>query len=65
MNIAGGDLFYSVEKELPTVGFRAVNEGYHQSTASQKPSTCSAATSMWTARSSNCRALRPAPPRWR
>ena len=31
MNIAGGGLFYSVEKELPTVGFRAVNEGYKQS----------------------------------
>ncbi|MFU8885443.1 MAG: major capsid protein [Cyanobacteriota bacterium] len=31
MNIAGGGLFYSVEKELPSVGFRAVNEGYKQS----------------------------------
>ena len=31
MNIAGGGLFYSVEKELPSVGFRAVNEGYRQS----------------------------------
>ena len=31
MNIAGGDLFYSVEKELPSVGLRAVNEGYKQS----------------------------------
>ena len=31
MNIAGGGLFYSVEKELPTVGFRLVNEGYRQS----------------------------------
>ncbi|MEI6617098.1 MAG: major capsid protein, partial [Cyanobium sp. ELA507] len=28
---AGGGLFYSVEKELPSVGFRAVNEGYKQS----------------------------------
>jgi len=31
MNIAGGGIFYSVEKELPSVGFRAVNEGYRQS----------------------------------
>ena len=31
MNIAGGGLFYSIEKELPSVGFRAVNEGYKQS----------------------------------
>ena len=31
MNIAGGGLFYAVEKELPSVGFRAVNEGYRQS----------------------------------
>ena len=31
MNIAGGGLFYSVEKELASVGFRAVNEGYKQS----------------------------------
>jgi hypothetical protein len=28
MNITGGGLFYSVEQELPSVGFRAVNEGY-------------------------------------
>ena len=31
MNITGGGLFYAVEKELPSVGFRAVNEGYRQS----------------------------------
>jgi len=31
MNIAGGGLFYSAEQELPSVGFRAVNEGYTQS----------------------------------
>ena len=31
MNIAGSGLFYSAEQELPSVGFRAVNEGYSQS----------------------------------
>ena len=31
MNIAGSGLFYSAEQELPSVGFRAVNEGYTQS----------------------------------
>ena len=31
MNIAGGGLFYNVEKELPSSGFRAVNEAYRQS----------------------------------
>jgi hypothetical protein len=31
MNSAGGGLFHSMEKELPTAGFRAVNEGYRQS----------------------------------
>jgi hypothetical protein len=31
MNIASGGLVDSVEKELPSVGFRAVNEGYKQS----------------------------------
>ena len=31
MNIAGRGLFYSAEQELPSVGFRAVNEGYTQS----------------------------------
>jgi hypothetical protein len=30
-NIAGGGLIDSVEKELPSVGFRAINEGYKQS----------------------------------
>ncbi|MEY4803170.1 MAG: hypothetical protein RLZZ274_1901 [Cyanobacteriota bacterium] len=30
MNIAGSGLFYSAEQELPSVGFRAVNEGYTQ-----------------------------------
>ena len=63
MNIAGGGLFYSVEKELPSVGFRAVNEGYKQSYGvvdpSQKPCTCSVATWMWTARSLTCKGLRP------
>jgi hypothetical protein len=31
MNIASGGLVDSVEKVLPSVGFRAVNEGYKQS----------------------------------
>ena len=31
MNIAGSGIFYAQEAELPTVGFRAVNEGYTQS----------------------------------
>ncbi len=31
MNIPGRGLFYSAEQELPSVGFRAVNEGYTQS----------------------------------
>ena len=31
MNIAGSGLFYSAEQELPSVGFRAVTEGYSQS----------------------------------
>jgi len=31
MNIAGSGLFDSAEQELPSVGFRAVNEGYSQS----------------------------------
>jgi hypothetical protein len=31
MNISGGGLFYSVEKELPSVGFRSVNEGFNHS----------------------------------
>jgi len=31
MNIAGSGLFYAAEQELPSVGFRAVNEGYTQS----------------------------------
>ena len=31
MNIAGSGLFYYAEQELPSVGFRAVNEGYTQS----------------------------------
>ena len=33
MNIAGSGLFYSAEQELPSVGFRAVNEGYPRATA--------------------------------
>ncbi|MFM7266469.1 MAG: hypothetical protein ACKOZW_12945 [Cyanobium sp.] len=31
LNINGSGLFYAAEKELPSVGFRAVNEGYSQS----------------------------------
>ena len=30
MNISGGGLFYNVEKELPSSGFRAVNESHRQ-----------------------------------
>ena len=70
MNIAGGGLFYSVEKELPSVGFRAVNEGYKQSYGVVDPQSeavhlFGGGTWMWTARSLTCRAPRPAPPRWR
>jgi hypothetical protein len=31
LNINGSGLFYAAEQELPSVGFRAVNEGYSQS----------------------------------
>jgi hypothetical protein len=31
INIAGSGIFYAQEAELPSVGFRAMNEGYTQS----------------------------------